>query len=394
MQWLSQTHQWAKTATVIAGAGLAWALLSGSTADAYHWNLPDWVPRPVVPADNPMSTAKVELGRHLFYDKRLSANNTQACATCHLQNKAFTDGLPVATGITGQKGSRSAMALVNTAYLPTLTWANPQITSLEVQALVPIFGEHPVEMGMAGKEQLLFARLKSDPVYRPLFAQAYPGEAAQGDEALFSLSTVTKAIASFQRSLLSFNSAYDRYKYANQPQAISAAAKRGENLFFGERLECYHCHGGFNFTDNIQHTRLSFAERGFHNTGLFNLDGKGAYPADNTGISEFTGDAADMGKFRTPTLRNIAKTAPYMHDGSIATLEQVLRQHYARAGRAGSGKGGPSPLRSELIAGFDISKAEVADVIAFHNTLTDEAFLTNPAHSDPWKQVSNTPIRP
>jgi cytochrome c peroxidase len=380
-------RRWIQSAAVLAGAGLSWVLLSGSASDVYHWNLPSWVPLPVVPVDNPMSTAKVELGRHLFYDKRLSADQTQACASCHLQEKAFTDGLAVATGITGQKGSRGAMALVNVAYLPTLTWANPQLTALEVQALVPIFGEHPVEMGMGGKEHELFTRLKTDPVYQELFARAYPRESAQGEVALYSISTVTKALASFQRSLLSFDSPYDRYKYGNQPDAINASAKRGEDLFFGEKMECYHCHGGFTFNDNIAHARLPFAERGFHNTGLYNLDGKGAYPSDNSGIAEFTGDAADMGKFRTASLRNIAVTAPYMHDGSIATLEQVIRQHYALAGRAGSGKTGASPLRSELIAGFDVTDQEVVDVVAFLRTLTDGQFLNNPVHSNPWRRA-------
>ena len=377
---------WVRCFAVLAGAALSWTLLSGSASNVYRWSLPSWVPMPVVPADNPMSQAKVELGRHLFYDKRLSLDQTQACASCHLQERAFTDGLAVATGITGQTGSRSAMPLANVAYLPTLTWANPQLTALEVQALVPIFGEHPIEMGMAGREHELFARLKAEPVYQKLFASAFAAEAAQGDAALYSLSTVTKALASFQRSLLSFDSPYDRYKYGNQPQAISDSAKRGEDLFFGEKMECYHCHGSFTFNDNIAHIRLPFAERGFHNTGLYNLDGKGAYPSDNPGIAEFTGDPADMGKFRTPTLRNVALTAPYMHDGSISTLELVIRQHYALAGRAGGEKAGVSPLRSELIAGFEVSDQEVADVVAFLNTLTDTQFVTNPAHSNPWKR--------
>ncbi|HQC86195.1 MAG TPA: cytochrome c peroxidase, partial [Rhodoferax sp.] len=173
-------RRWMQRLAMLAGAGVAWALLSGSASDVYYWNLPAWVPSPMVPADNPMTAAKVELGRHLFYDKRLSADRTMACASCHLQDKAFTDGLASATGITGQKGSRSAMALANVAYLPTLTWANPQLTALEVQALVPIFGEHPVEMGMAGKELEFFARLQADPIYGKLFAQAFPVEAGQG----------------------------------------------------------------------------------------------------------------------------------------------------------------------------------------------------------------------
>jgi cytochrome c peroxidase len=373
-----------KTLSTCLLALAGWAVLTGSSTDVFHWNLPAWVPRPVVPADNPMSAAKVELGRHLFYDQRLSADSSISCATCHHQDKAFTDGLAVAKGVTGQAGQRSAMALANVAYLPVLTWANPNLTALEVQALIPLFGEHPVEMGMAGREKELFARLQADARYRDLFAKAFPVEAEKGSEALYSLGTLTKALASFQRSLLSFDSPYDRYKYGGQPKAISPAAKRGESLFFGEKMECYHCHGSFTFTDNIRHSKLPLAERGFHNTGLYNLDGRGAYPADNPGISEFTGDADDMGKFRTPSLRNIALTAPYMHDGSIATLDQVIRSHYAQAGRAGDTANGPSPLRSSLIGGFEVSDQEVSDLVAFLNALTDSTFIRNPKHADPW----------
>ncbi|PUE15385.1 di-heme enzyme [Limnohabitans sp. MMS-10A-160] len=363
---------------------LGWVLLSGSALQAYHWGLPAWVPRPVEPADNPMSAAKVELGRHLFYDQRLSADNSMSCASCHHQDKAFTDGRALSEGVTKEQGSRSAMSLANVAYLPVLTWANPHLTALEVQALVPLFGEHPVEMGMAGREKELFARLQADARYRELFAKAFPAEASQGAQALYSLSTVTKALGSFQRSLLSFDSPYDRYQYGGQKDAISASAKRGEALFFGEKMECYHCHGGFTFTDNIRHQKLPLAEQGFHNTGLYNLDGRGAYPANNIGISELTGNPDDMGQFRTPTLRNVALTAPYMHDGSIPTLQQVIREHYAQAGRAGNTPAGPNPMRSSLIAGFEVSEQEVTDLVAFLNALTDKTFVQNPRHGNPW----------
>jgi cytochrome c peroxidase len=363
---------------------LGWVLLSGSALQAYHWGLPAWVPRPVEPADNPMSAAKVELGRHLFYDQRLSADNSMSCASCHHQDKAFTDGRALSEGVTKEQGSRSAMSLANVAYLPVLTWANPHLTALEVQALVPLFGEHPVEMGMAGREKELFARLQADARYRELFANAFSAEASQGAQALYSLSTVTKALGSFQRSLLSFDSPYDRYQYGGQKDAISASAKRGEALFFGEKMECYHCHGGFTFTDNIRHQKLPLAEQGFHNTGLYNLDGRGAYPANNIGISELTGNPDDMGQFRTPTLRNVALTAPYMHDGSIPTLQQVIREHYAQAGRAGNTPVGPNPMRSSLIAGFEVSEQEVTDLVAFLNALTDKTFVQNPRHGNPW----------
>ena len=368
----------------LTAAVLGLALLTGFSWNRFNWSLPSWVPEPSVPEDNPMSAAKVELGRHLFYDRRLSADQTMSCASCHQQDKAFTDGLALSKGVTGEKSARSAMSLANVAYLPVLTWANPQLSSLEVQSLIPLFGEHPVEMGMAGKEQELFSRLRSDATYQRLFTQAFPKDAREGAESLYSLSTLTKALASFQRSLLSFDSPYDRYKYGGQKTAMSTAALRGEALFFGEKMECYHCHGGFNFTDNIRHSKLPLSERGFHNTGLFNKDGWGAYPQNNPGIREFTGDPGDEGKFRTPSLRNVALTAPYMHDGSIATLEQVIREHYALAGKAASGPNGASPIRSSLIAGFDVTDQEVKDLTAFLQSLTDQSFIRNPKHADPW----------
>jgi cytochrome c peroxidase len=375
-------------AGVAACAVGAWLLLSGSSGDAFRWNLPAWVPPPVVPAYNPMSVAKVELGRHLFYDPRLSADSRMSCASCHHQDKAFTDGRAVADGITGEKGARSAMGLANVAYLPTLTWANPLLKSLEVQALIPIFGEHPVEMGMAGREGELFRRLQDDATYRRLFAPAFPAEARQGDAALYSLSTLTKALAAFERSLLSFNSPYDRYKYGGETQAIGEAAKRGEALFFGEKMECYHCHGGFTFNDNVQHSRLPFPEFGYHNTGLYNVDGQGSYLPDSPGIGEFTGEASDRGRFRTASLRNVAVTAPYMHDGSIATLEDVIRRHYALAGRSTAVTGQPSPMRSELLVGFEVSDDELKDLVVFLQALTDRDFLTDKRLGNPW------PVRP
>lgn len=383
--------RWRRSVAAAVLVTAAGGLLSAAPA-GWQWPLPAWVPLPAVPADNPMSSAKVELGRHLFHDVRLSANGAMSCATCHDQARAFTDGQAVSKGITGELGTRSAMSLANVAYLPVLTWQNPQLTALEVQALIPLFGEHPVEMGLAGREQQLFAMFKADATYRRLFAQAFPSEAGQGDAALYSLSTLTKALASFQRSLLSFDSPYDRYRYGGQKNALNAAAKRGEELFFGEKLECYHCHGGFNFTDNLKHARTPFPEIGFHNTGLYNEDGKGAYPKAAPGIVEFTGEPRDAGRFRTPSLRNVAVTAPYMHDGSIPTLRAVLRNHYARAGRAVHAGRAPNPLRSEFIAGFEISEAEIADVVAFLESLTDERFLRDRRHANPWP-TPGAPVR-
>ena len=175
------------------------------------------------------------------------------------------------------------MTLTNVGYLSVLTWANPNMKRLEAQALLPMFGEHPVEMGMAGREQELFARLKTDPSYPPMFAKAFPEN--KGD---ISLSTITKAIAAFQRTLISLNSPYDRYRYGNEPEAISAAAKRGETLFFSKKFERYHCHAGFTFTDNVHHSRLAFPEIGFHNNALYSANSIGGYPKTSPGLAEFS----------------------------------------------------------------------------------------------------------
>jgi cytochrome c peroxidase len=371
---------WGKRITVGWLVGVTTAL----AASTFDWGLPAWVPEPVVPADNPMSAAKVELGRHLFYDTRLSANQQMACATCHHQDKAFTDGRARSPGVTGESAPRNSQSLANVAYMPVLTWANPLLTELEIQALIPLFGEHPVEMGMAGREQALFERLGSDPQYQRLFQAAFPEEARQGAHSLFSLSTLTKALATFQRTMLSFDSPYDRYRYGGQPDAISPAAKRGEELFFSERMECYHCHGGFLFNDNIRHSRLPFPELGFHHTGLYNTDGRGSYPKGHEGLQEITGRADDHGLFRTPSLRNVAVTAPYMHDGSMATLHDVIRQHYSVAGRATLEGQGPSPLRSAFIEGFQVSDDEINDLVAFLASLTDEPFLNRQSLSNPF----------
>jgi cytochrome c peroxidase len=309
-----------------------------------------------------------------------------ACATCHQQAIAFTDGKRTAVGVTHEKNSRNTLSLSNVGYFPSFTWGNPQVKSLETQALIPIFGKHPVEMGMAGKEPLLFERLKAQPAYQRLFAEAFPAEAQGSAANLYTLATITKAIASFQRTLLSFNSAYDLYKYSGHKNAISPAAQRGDALFRSGRMNCYKCHGSVYFTDNVKHARLDFPELGYHNTGLYNENGKGAYPAGQAGVAEITGKEDDTGKFRTPGLRNVALTAPYMHDGSIATLEEVIRTHYAKRGRAVHLGQAANPLRSRLIGGFQINDQETRDLVEFLKTLTDESFLKNPTFSNPWSQ--------
>ncbi len=348
----------------------------------FDWGIPYNLPVPFVPEDNPMNAAKVQMGRYLFYDPRLSVTGTLSCAGCHHQALAFAEDKTVSVGATGESHPRNSMSLTNVGYASVLTWSNPLLRNLEQQSLIPLFGEHPVEMGMVGREGEILELLKTDPVYQSLFPQAFAADLEP------TLAHLTKALAAFERSLISFNSPYDRYRFGGDPDAISISARRGEQLFNSERLECFHCHGGINFSDSVQHERLRFPEISFHNTGLYNLDANGSYPFPNTGIHEITGDPADMGRFKAPTLRNIALTAPYMHDGSIATLADVIA-HYAAGGRTiheGSlaGIGRENPWKSQFVVGFAITAQEQADLLAFLNSLTDPTFVTNPDLANPW----------
>jgi cytochrome c peroxidase len=357
-------------------------LAAQNSTQSYAWNLPKGFPAPRVPIDNPMSTAKVELGRYIFYDKRLSVNGKSSCATCHQQELAFTDGLPAAVGATGEKHPRSAISLVNIAYSAVFTWSNPQITTLEQQALVPMFGEHPLELGLQNGDGFL-SMLKSNPKYRELFEHAFPEDSDR-----FTTVNGAKAIASFERSIISARSPYDRYHYGGDDTAVTESTKRGEILFFSQQLSCFRCHGGFNFSGDSVSERHAVTELEFHNTGLYNLPGALSYPAPNLGIFEFTKDPKDVGKFKAPTLRNIALTAPYMHDGSIATLDGVL-SHYAAGGRtigAGphAGDGHNNPNKDPLIAGFNLSDRQRSDLIEFLKSLTDQAVLHDGRFANPW----------
>lgn len=354
----------------------------GAVPSDWTWDLPPGFPTPLVPDDNPMSRAKVELGRHLFYDTRLSGNETMSCASCHEQALAFTDGRGRSTGSTGQMTPRSSMSLANVAYFSTLTWANPLLLDLEAQAVVPMFSREPVELGLSGMKDELLGRLGTEPRYAALFPRAFPE-----DTDPITVQNVVRALSAFQRTLISGRSPYDRAAHGGEPEALTDAARRGLLLFNSERLECFHCHTGFQFSDAVVWEGSTRSVR-FHNTGLYNVGGAGAYPEGGTGLLEFSGRAEDMGRFRAPSLRNVAVTAPYMHDGSIATLDEVL-DHYAAGGRTlesgpNAGVGSLNPYRSDFLVGFSLTPEERSDLIAFLESLTDEDFLRDPAHADPW----------
>ena len=373
-------------AAVLAGCGGGGVSVNDTVqapgAGQWRWELPAHFPVPKVPESNPMSEAKVDLGRHLFYDRRLSGNGTQSCASCHHQDKAFTDGLGTAIGSTGMAHPRGAQGLANVAYHATLTWANPSLVTLEKQMEVPLFGDDPVEMGVNDHNRAeVLARLHAEPVYAAKFAAAFP-EAAQP----MGWGQVIQAIASFQRTLLSGHSRYDQYLQGKAQ--LTVPETRGMALFFGEKAECFHCHGSFNFNDQIVHAASRVVETPFHNTGLYNLGGTGAFPEHNRGVFELTALVKDMGAFRAPSLRNVEVTAPYMHDGSVATLEAVL-DFYADGGRriaSGpyAGDGRLNPHKSELISLIDLNAQDKSDLVAFLKTLTDHEFLQNPRYADPW----------
>ena len=296
----------------------------------------------VIPEDNPLTKEKVALGKLLFFDKRLSANNTIACASCHLPSLAFTDGQPVSTGIHGQQGGRSAPTAINRAFSSAQFW-DGRAATLEAQSVGPFI--NPVEHGFTDHDALV-AKVKSIAGYHPLFDQAFGSPSMTTD-------LIGKAIASFQRTLLSGNSDYDRFTQGNEDQALSANAQNGFRVFLGKG-QCLRCHFGFNFTDEQ-----------FHNLGV-------GWDQKHTDIGRYavTNDPKDRGAFKTPTLREIAKTAPYMHDGSLASLRQVI-DFYDQGGL-------PNPQLDPVINPLNLTEQEKEDVVEFLRSLNGEGWNVTP----------------
>jgi cytochrome c peroxidase len=307
--------------------------------------LPDEVPAappgfPPVPApqDNPITAAKMALGRRLFFDKSLSRTSEIACASCHRQENAFADPRPVSVGVDGQRGTRNAPALVNLAYGRSFFW-DGGVDTLERQAIAPITS--PLEMDL--RLGAAVARVAADPSYGPMFERAFGGPPTP--------ERLTGALATFVRTLVSGASRYDRYRRGDTT-ALGPAERRGMDLFFGERAECFHCHDGFNFTN----------ER-YANDGSY-------LPGSDVGRQRITQSPNDRGRFKVPTLRNVAVTAPYLHDGSLATLEEVVDQ-YVRGGRG-------DESTDPTIHPLPLDEGEQRDLVAFLRALTDESFLRDP----------------
>jgi cytochrome c peroxidase len=310
---------------VLAVPALAGGAVAASWSGPY---LPAGIAPPPVPVDNPLTPAKVELGRRLFYDADLSADGTMACATCHEQKHAFAEGNATHPGVSGEPGRRNVPGLANVGWLSPLTFANPRQKTLEMQIAVPVLGTHPVEMGMNGREDEIATRLDRDPCYRAMFARAFP---TSGDK--IDLALVSKAIASFERTLVSYGSAFDRGR-------LSPAARTGLALF---KRDCAACHAGVNFTDLAYHR----------------FDADDAHRQDQ-GLAELTGQAGDAARFRTPSLRNVALTGPWWHDGSARSLPEVIRRH---------GRMYPAAQETQLLA--------------FLDALSDRGFVTDQQYSLP-----------
>lgn len=348
---------------------------SGGTPDSYLWLPPDPrlikdeplvvdVPKGLqplttyVPPSNPLTRAKVELGKQLYFDPRVSLNGTVSCATCHNPEKGWADGMATSIGIDGQVGGRSAPTVLNTAYGRSMFW-DGRAPSLEGQAQGPI--QNPIEMGKQSYKQII-ERLRTISSYREQFQKVFGTDV--------TLDGFAKAVAAFERATaLSGNSAYDKYNVGGDLKALTDSQKRGMVLF-GLRLspdddfkanvvlkkaDCTSCHVGFNFTDEQ-----------FHNLGIGWDEKQGKYADLGRFVIDSIGakNPASYGAFKTPTVRDAENTAPYMHDGSLATLEQVV-EHYNKGGN-------PNPALDKDIKKLNLTDQEKADVVAFMKALTGE----------------------
>jgi cytochrome c peroxidase len=348
-------------------------------------HVPERMRLPAIPAENPPTAEKVELGRHLFYDKRLSFNETTSCASCHFQELGFADGKVRPVGAAGDPLPRNSMGLQNVAYFATLTWANRGLTRLEDQIRVPIRGDAPIELGLTeNRDQEVLARLEADPDYARMFTAAFPNSDSGA-----TVNKIILALATFVRTMNGADSPLDRYR-AGDTAALTEQQRRGLALFQSEKLECFHCHTGTNLTVSYADARTTedTVTYPFFNNGLYNVGGMGGYPANNQGLYQSTANPAHRGMFRPAPLRNIAITGPYMHDGSKATLGEVL-DHYARGGTLtvdgpNAGDGRTNPLKSTLVNGFALDEDERAAVLAFFEALTDPVFITREDLSSPF----------
>lgn len=301
--------------------------------------IPKGFPEVVFPEGNEFTKKRWDLGKRLFYDTSLSQDSSISCASCHRASLAFSDEVAFSLGVGGELGTRNSPSLANVAYQPYFT-REGGVPTLEMQVLVPIQEHNEFNFNIL----LIADRLSTDSSYVKMAQDAYNRE--------IDAFVITRAIACFERSLLSGYSPYDQYHHYNRPSSLSAAAIRGMDLFFSERTNCSKCHGDFNFTNYA-----------FENNGLYEV-------YSDEGRFRLTGEASDRALFKVPSLRNVELTAPYMHDGSLETLKEVI-EHYESGGKN-------HPHKSELVKPLNLSESEKQDLVEFLKSLTDETFISNP----------------
>lgn len=331
----------------------------------YTIDAPDFLGEMIIPEDNPMTVEGVALGRFLFYDPILSADSTQSCSSCHHPVGSFTDNQSVSTGIDGIAGIRNSMPLLNVGYITTGFFWDGRAKTLEEQALIPV--EDPIELHETWPN--VMSKLREHPTYPKMFREAF--DITDRDEMTKELAA--KAIAQFERTLVSSGeSKYDRVRYGTGI-FFSDEELNGNEIFFNEVVVpgeshpgCGHdaCHGSAFFTLNR-----------FTNNGLDEVDDPANFP--DLGEGGVTGNLTDNGRFRVPTLRNIALTAPYMHDGRFQTLDEVI-DHYTSGGH-------PSLTVDANIVSFTLTDVEREELKAFLHSLTDTVFTNNPAHQNPFQ---------
>ncbi|MEL7160384.1 MAG: cytochrome c peroxidase [Bacteroidota bacterium] len=330
---------------------------------AYALEVPDFFPRPVLDADNPLTEEGIELGRRLFYDKILGRDSAFACADCHRQELAFTDGRALAVGVNGEAGPRNAMSLVNLAFNPNgFNWDGSQ-GKLWEQAIHPV--ENMFEMDEDWENVL--GRLREHSDYPTRFRAAF----GIGRTSELTRELAVKAIAQFESTIISADSHFDRVVYKNTEFFTEREQLGADSLFFVEDVPANVLHPGCGHC----HNQPSFGDNRFKNNGLDDVAGLDDFT--DRGFGAVSGSRFDNGKFRTPTLRNIALTAPYMHDGRFATLEEVL-DHYASGGHGVENE-------DPNITGFPLDERKKDALLAFLRSLTDETLLTDARFANPFE---------
>ena len=331
-------------------------------------------------SENPFSKEKASIGRYLFYDRRLSFNQTRSCASCHDPSFSFTDGYRRSVGALGDLHQRNSSPLINLVFNKHLTAADPSLSFPEEQINNPMFHTDPVELGWKGNEEEILNRLRKDEFYSTEMKTAFPDS-----EDAVTVKNIQYCLASFVKTIISLNSPYDDYK--KNRQDLSEDEKLGMALFFSSRLNCSKCHGGINFSSPSVTDSCGNPVHYF-NTGLYNINGKAEYPAYDQGLFEKTAAQSDKGKYRVPTLRNLSFTGPYFHDGSAQTLEEVIKV-YEEGGRSiltGSiqGDGRKNPYKHPLINGFTLTVAERRALVSFLFSLSDSSITKNQLYSNPF----------